>query len=124
MGTQKRVLLIGIDPALVKFNPASGRTAQQVTAAGASANERLSALGYEVESCLVDLGETAEAVVLQTLTGNTFDCIMIGGGIRALPENTLLFEKIINAVHQHAPTAKLCFNTNPNDTVDAVLRWT
>src|SRR3954453_4458310 len=119
MGKQKCVLLIGIDPTLVKFNPAGGRTAQQVTAAGASANERLNALGYDVQNCVVDLGETAEAVVLKTLVEHTFDCIMIGGGILALPENTPLFEKIINAVHQHAPSAKLCFNTNPNDTVDA-----
>jgi hypothetical protein len=47
----------------------------------------------------------------------------IGAGIRALPEHTLLFERIINAVYQHAPAARLCFNTNPNDTVEAVQRW-
>lgn len=120
---QKQVLLIGIDPAFVNFSRTSGRTAEQVSAAGNSAQERLGALGYVVQNCLVDLGATAEAVVLQALAQQTFDCILIGAGIRALPENTALFEKIINAVHQHAPAAKLCFNTNPNDTVEAVLRW-
>ena len=121
--TTKRVLLIGIDPALVDFSPTSGRNAEQVRAAGQDAQERLSALGYEVHQCLVDLGATAEAVVLTVLSQHTFDCIMIGAGIRALPQHTRLFETIINAVHQNAPAAKLCFNTNPGDTVEAVQRW-
>jgi len=120
---QKRVLLIGIDPSLVTFSRSGERTAETVTAAGNAAHERLSTLGYTVQNCLVDLGETAETVVLQALAQNTFDCILIGAGIRALPQHTLLFEKIINAVHQQAPAAKLCFNTNPNDTAEAVLRW-
>jgi hypothetical protein len=119
----KRVLLIGIDPTLVEFNPTGGRNAEQVRAAGNDADERLSALGYEVHQCLVDLGATAEAKVLTVLSQGTFDCIMIGAGIRALPQHTRLFETIINAVHQKAPTAKLCFNTNPGDTVEAVQRW-
>ena len=46
--TARRVLLIGIDPALVAFSPASGRNAEQVRAAGDNAQERLTALGYEV----------------------------------------------------------------------------
>jgi len=35
----------------------------------------------------------------------------------------LLFEKIINTIHAHAPSAKICFNTNPGDTAEAVNRW-
>jgi hypothetical protein len=30
---------------------------------------------------------------------------------------------LINVVHQHAPHAKLCFNTLPGDTAAAVKRW-
>jgi hypothetical protein len=78
----------------------------------------------EVQGCLVDLGETAESVVSDTLSREKFDCIMVGAGIRALPQHTLLFEKIINTIHQKAPSSsKICFNTNPGDTVEAVLRW-
>jgi hypothetical protein len=47
----------------------------------------------EVQGCLVDLGETAESVVSDTLSREKFDCIMVGAGIRALPHHTLLFEK-------------------------------
>ena len=65
----------------------------------------------------------AEAVVLQALAETTFDCVVIGAGIRAVPDYLLLFEKVINAVHQGAPSAKLCFNTRPGDTAEAVQRW-
>src|SRR5687768_14960850 len=120
---QKRILLIGIDPALVTFRPDSGRSAEQIMAAGNAANERLAALGYAVHTCLVDLGDTAESVVFQALSQHTFDCIMFGAGLRGLPEHTRLFEKLINLVHQHAPATRLCFNTNPGDTVEAIQRW-
>ncbi|MFL5242470.1 MAG: hypothetical protein ACJ8FY_10215, partial [Gemmataceae bacterium] len=72
-------------------------------------------MGYEVDSCLVDLGETAEAVILQALASRPFDCVMIGAGLRA-PPNLLLFERLLNLVHAHAPGAKICFNTTPADT--------
>ena len=49
--------------------------------------------------------------------------MLIGAGIRVLPANFTLFERLINVVHEGAPGAKLCFNTNPNDTQEAVLRW-
>jgi hypothetical protein len=32
----------------------------------------------------------------------------------------MLFEKLINMVHEHAPQAKLCFNTKPSGTAQAV----
>lgn len=120
---QKRVLLVGLDPALATFQPGSGLSAEQVTAGANAAQEQLTALGYAVQTCVVDLGATAESMLLQTLSRDRFDCIMIGAGLRVVPEHTALFEKIINLMHQHAPDAKLCFNTNPGDTVTAILRW-
>ena len=73
--------------------------------------------------CLTDFGETAEAVLQRQLKQKQFDCIIIGGGIRTIPSNFILFEKLINVVREHAPQAKLCFNTKPSDTADAVQRW-
>jgi hypothetical protein len=126
--TKKKILLIGIDPKLIDFSiyttTAAGWDANRVKAAAQDANKRLMELGYEVQGCLVDLGETAESVVSDTLSREKFDCIMIGFGIRGLPQHTLLFEKIINTIHQKAPSSsKMCFNTNPSDTVEAALRW-
>jgi hypothetical protein len=34
-----------------------------------------------------------------------------------------LFEKVVNLVRQHAPDAAIAFNSSPEDTADAALRW-
>jgi hypothetical protein len=84
--------------------------------------ESLRGLGYTVESCLVDTGETAEAVTKLHLDSRTYDCVLIGAGLRAAP-HLLLFEKLLNLVHARAPLAKICFNTTPADSAEAVQRW-
>jgi hypothetical protein len=53
----------------------------------------------------------------------TFDCIVIGGGIRASPERLMLFEKIINVVHMLAPQSRIAFSRTPADTAEAAQRW-
>jgi hypothetical protein len=49
--------------------------------------------------------------------------VLIGAIVRTIPKNFILFDKLINVVHAHAPQAKLCFNTKPSDTAEAVQRW-
>lgn len=97
--------------------------AAKVFAGLKSSEEELTHLGYDVQTCLTDFGETAEAVLQAILQQKQFDCVLIGAGVRANPNNFLLFEKMINVVHAHAPQAKLCFNTLPSDTAAAVKRW-
>jgi hypothetical protein len=123
--TNKKVLLIGIDPKLIDPNlsTATGWDANRVKTAAQDTNKRLMDLGYEVQGCLVDLGETAESVVSDTLSREKFDYIMVGAGVRILPQHTVMFEKIVNTIHQKVRSSKICFNTNPADTVEAILRW-
>lgn len=83
---------------------------------------RLNALGYDAELCLTDFGETAETVLRQRLKNKSFDCVLLGAGLRLIAQNTPLFEKLVNVVHADAPQAKLCFNTRPTDTAAAVQR--
>jgi hypothetical protein len=64
----------------------------------------------------------APCVVRDNLKQKRFDCILIGAGVRAIAGNLILFEKLLNVVHAHAPQAKLCFNTKPTDTAEAVRR--
>ena len=126
MAEQKSVLVIGLDPALIDFSKpgyAPGMDATKVLAGLKSSEDELTRLGYSVQMCLIDFGETAEAVVQSQLKRRRFDCILIGAGVRANPSNFLLFEKLINVVHEHAPQAKICFNTLPSDTAAAVKRW-
>jgi hypothetical protein len=126
MTGEKSVLVIGLDPTLIDFAQpgyAPGMDANKVLAGLKSSEEELARLGYRVEMCLTDFGETAEAVVQRQLEQKSFDCILIGAGVRTNPNNFILFEKLINVVHKHAPQAKLCFNTLPSDTAAAVKRW-
>ena len=126
MRKEKRVLVIGLDPALIDFSQpgyAPGLDATGVLAGLKSSENELTRLGYSVQTCLTDFGETAATVVREQLERQQFDCILIGAGVRANPANLLLFETLINVVHEHAPRARLCFNTMPGDTAEAVKRW-
>jgi hypothetical protein len=119
---RKRILAVGLDPAVVDLSQTPDLTPQLVAAFIEQQLERLRAAGYDVVSCLVDLGATAEAVTAEALGASRFDCVLIGAGLRAAPR-LLLFEKLLNLVHERAPHAKICFNTTPADSTEAVRRW-
>ena len=117
------ILLIGIEPTLVDFSSMPDLDATKVSQGIRAQEQRLRDLGFDAAWCLTDLGETAEAVVRAALAAKSYDVVLIGAGIRVLPANFSLFERLINAVHEGAPRAKICFNTRPDDTEEAVLRW-
>ena len=128
MAQRPSVLLIGLQPQLLDFLGPDyaafpGLNAAKVQAALEADAAALKQLGYDAELCLTDLGETAEAVVTQRLSPQRFDCVLIGAGVRCISTYFLLFEKLINLVHSQAPQAKICFNTRPDDTAQAVQRW-
>jgi hypothetical protein len=121
-----RVLIVGLEPSLIDFSDpvyAPGRNAATVRAGLETDEAHLNALGYDAELCLIDFGETAGTVLRHRLGQKSFDCILIGAGVRLAPQNTLLLEKLVNIAHTDAPQAKLCFNTKPTDTAEAVQRW-
>ena len=126
MTDKKSVLVVGLDPTLIDFSQpgyAPGMNTTKVLAGLKSSEDELTHLGYSVQTCLTDFGETAERVVQSQLKQKRFDCVVIGAGVRANPSNFMLFERLINVMHEHAPQAKLCFNTLPSDTAAAVQRW-
>lgn len=122
------VLLVGLEPSLINFSDPAyaafpGMTAEKVQAGLDKDVAALNALGYAAELCLVDFGKTAEAVLRQRLENQSYDCLLIGAGVRLIAQNTPLFEKLINVAHDRAGKARLCFNTGPTDSADAVRRW-
>jgi hypothetical protein len=119
----KTVLAIGIDPALVDFSGHPQLSAVLVRSHIDAELQRLRERGFDVTSCLIDLGDTAEQVATAALGSKDFDCVVIGAGLRVPAERLLLFEKILNQVHRLARHASICFNTKPADTVEAVQRW-
>jgi hypothetical protein len=120
---KKTVLAIGIDPGFADLAAFPQFTPELVRSYIDAQIERLRELGFEVDRCLIDLGETAEAVATMALKSRHFNCIVIGAGLRQPAQHLLLFEKIVNLVHSLAPDAKICFNTTPADTAESVQRW-
>ncbi|HVD97717.1 MAG TPA: hypothetical protein VNB90_05890 [Cytophagaceae bacterium] len=121
----KKVLLLGIDPFLIDFSTEEfaafpGLTASKVEAGIKAAIQQLNQKGYKADLCWVDFGLTAANVLEKKLKQTVFDIVLIGAGIRVPEKNFLLFEELLNVVHRHASKAKICFNTNPGDTIAAV----
>ena len=128
MENKKSILIIGIDPLLIDFSSPEfaafpGLTPEKVEAGIKGSISQLNELGYQAELCWTDFGETAINVLNIQLKKQVFDGVLIGAGIRIPEKNFLLFEKMINEIHEHAPKARICFNTNPKDTISAVQRW-
>jgi len=117
------ILAIGLDPAFVDFTAFPQLTPALVRHYLDSQIDRLRALGYDADSCFIDLGETAAQMTTTALKSKRYDCVVIGAGLREPAEHLMLFEKIINLVHRLAPDASICFNVNPADTAEAVQRW-
>jgi hypothetical protein len=118
----KRVLALGLDPAFADLKEFPQVTPDQIRAFIDFQMAQLRKLGFEVECCLVDAGDTADAVLAERLDSQTFDCVVIGAGLRSASQ-LLLFERLLNLVHVRAPSARICFNTTPADTAEAVQRW-
>ena len=98
--TNKSVLAIGIDLAFADLSAHPELSVDLVRAYLDQQINRIRDIGYKVDSCIVDRGETAEARVEAALQSRRYDCIVIGAGLREPAESLLLFEKIINLVHE------------------------
>jgi len=118
-----RVLAIGIEPGNADYSAFPQLTPELVRGYIEAQLLRLRDRGFEVTSCLIDLDVTAEAGVTAALRDESFDCIVIGAGLREPKARLLLFEKVLNLAHRLAPNAAICFNTTPADTAEAVQRW-
>lgn len=121
--SSKRVLLVGVDPQLVDYTKLPDLDAQKLGRILEEQKARLLDLGYSADWCFIDTGPTAQHKVVDVLRKAEFDAVSIGAGVRLPPDNLLLFERIVNAVHHHAPQARICFSKTANDTVKAVQRW-
>jgi hypothetical protein len=113
-----RVLVIGLDPVRIP-----GWDPEPVVAAIKRGQARFGELGIEADMCLVVPDENAEEAIVDALTGMDYACVVVGGGIRKHEPLLEFFETVVNLVRQHAPGAAIAFNSRPDDTADAALRW-
>jgi hypothetical protein len=97
-------------------------TVEKVHAGIAVAMRQFGERGWEADLCLIRPDETAVPTLERQLAQKSYDCVIIGAGVRLPPRGLALFEAVINTVHKSAPGAAIAFNTVPHDSADAAAR--
>src|SRR4030095_7606170 len=96
-----RVLLLGYDPETVDFSDPAlppGMTAEKVHASIAVALKQCADRGWEADVGVIRPDETAGPTVERQLASKSYDCVVIGAGVRLPPRRLEVFEAVINAV--------------------------
>ena len=122
----KSVLIIGEDPALIDFDAPDApkdMSAAKVMEGLNGSVARLQAAGHEAELLLTRDAASVEAQVGSALQGRSYDVIVIGAGLRTLPKMAEQFEQLMNVLRDRSPRSKLAFNSRPDDSDAAALRW-
>jgi hypothetical protein len=121
-----RVLFVGQAPATVDFtDPAlpPGFNAEKIQAGIDLAAAEIAERGWVGDLCMISPYAAGIATLEKQLASSTYDCVVIGGGMRLPPKGLVLFESVVNAIHKGAPGSAIAFNTRPEDTAEAASRW-
>jgi hypothetical protein len=120
-----RILFVGQQPETVDFSDPAlppGFDAAKINAGIAVAVAKIAERGWQSDLCMIPPDDTAGPMLEKQLLGASYDCVVIGGGLRIPPKSLPLFEMVVNAVHRAAPQAVIAFNTRPEDTAEAAAR--
>ncbi|TWB37518.1 hypothetical protein [Nitrospirillum pindoramense] len=122
-----RILIVGQDPDTVDYTAPGiipGMTADKVRAGVTASKQSLEGQGYSCDSLYIQPAPAvAETEVAAALSRATYDVVVIGAGIRNPPANLILLETVLNTIHRAAPQTRIAFNTRPDDTDAAAVRW-
>jgi hypothetical protein len=121
-----RVLFVGQKPETVDFSDPAlppGFNPEKINAGIATGVAKLKEQGWGADTCMISPDETAAPMLEKQLASASYDCVVIGAGLRLPPKSLALFEVVVNVVHKTAPNATIAFNTKPEDTADAAARW-
>jgi hypothetical protein len=120
------VVIVGIDPDAVDLSDPAlppGLTHESIRQGLVQAQAEIAAAGYHADLCMILPDDTAEATVHACFAPpNFYDTVVVGAGIRLPPKNLILFENVMNVIHQDARRAVIAFNVNPEDSAAAALR--
>ncbi len=120
----KKVLMVGWHPDAVNYEKWPALTPEKLEASLRADEKKLNDLGFNASLGFIHSSESAANDVETLLSNATFDVVLIGAGVRKDDDHFLVFERLVNVVHEHAPEARIAFNTGPTDSDAAVLRWT
>ena len=121
-----RVLFVGQIPETVDdSDPAlpPGLNAEKNYAGIDVAAAKIAEKGWLGDICNIAPDDGGIATLEKQLATTTYDCVVVGGGLRLPPKGMLMFEKVVNSIHKTAPGAAIAFNTRPEDTTEAADRW-
>lgn len=120
-----RVLMVGYEPEVVDFSDPAlppGLNAEKIHQGIKVALEDMRSRGWTAEQCFIRPDDQAGPILKQMLTSGSYDCLVIGAGVRSWPRNLPVFEILINAAREAAPRVPIAFNTRPEDSGAAVER--
>jgi hypothetical protein len=120
------VLFVGQIPETVDYSDPAlppGLNAEKIYAGIDVAAAKIAEKGWLGDICNIAPDDGGIATLEKQLATTTYDCVVVGGGLRLPPKGLLMFEKVVNSIHKTAPGAAIAFNTRPEDTAEAADRW-
>ncbi len=120
-----RVLMLGIDPDEVDFTDPSlppGLNADMIRAGIAQSLKRLEESGHDAAQMYVSSDLAVLTALADRLVSDPVDVVTIGGGVTRPPENTGLFETLLNIVGRVSPTPRIALVMGPEHAPEAVNR--
>lgn len=122
--SSQAVLSIGLHPSAIDYSKYPNLDEATLTARIEAGESALRAAGFDIVSCQLSADpDAAEAQLRECVGDGKFRAAMIGAGVRMAPEHTVLFERLINVTGDLVPGIRFCFNTSPENTIDALRRW-
>src|SRR5580704_6536876 len=85
-----RVLLVGLNPEAVDYSDPAlppGMNAKKIQAAIDLGLKQMTDRGWRAEACLIQHDATAGPAVERRLSATTYDCVVIGAGVRLPPKS-------------------------------------
>jgi hypothetical protein len=99
-------------------------TPSELSAKIAADAQRLKDAGHDITEFFLDETDVSAGLewLTETLRKESFDGIMIGVGLRLIPEMTSIFGDVVNVIVEGRRGAVLLFNEGPGGNWDAVER--
>ena len=120
-----QVLVIGYSPDAVDFtDPAIPPGLNEALVADGIRRDLqlMQDKGWEAEHLPIRADNSLRADISNRLASKSYDCIVIGAGVRMTTKHVAEFEQVIDAVRRGAPHTPIAFNSSPDSSGEAAAR--
>ncbi|MGW4774989.1 AfsR/SARP family transcriptional regulator [Nocardia sp. NPDC004278] len=102
-----------LDPCSPGFTRFPALTTDSLRKANADNATRLRTAGYQVDNCLIGIGDAGADTARRALAARHYDTVFIGAGIQLGATDTGLLEAIINTAHTLQPHCRFMIDAEP-----------